>query len=305
MLCNRLLRAVRSCTADGRRTRQRIQAVVRGTWRRPTPGRGESSSLIRRPGGDSSLGPHLCTAGAGAARTGTDDATFLGRVATVRRYALSADSEFGVQQLDGGAFQCSLLLERAPDQLDVTYSARAGGDFEMRLRSRLGDHAISTVRDLRARFIDLSDWHHVIYLNLLTSAFADEPLTPTALQQIAAFLGKDAHAIAMIDREAIIRGDRGPDWLRVFFRDQWTGLIAVESDITAKALKFHGFRFLTELLSRGVPLAESLHDIRRTLWPYSLLYGVYSNPDRVFVAPPPGIVDEMKAILREEGEAHS
>jgi hypothetical protein len=246
------------------------------------------------------------TVGAGIAYT--DYVDFWAHRYSTASYIQSADSPVDDMKMDGNAVLCSLLIE-VTDDVDVEMAAHDGESLRMRLWGPLRDHTIRTVRDLTDRFRGKGKGrlHHIVYLNLRTSAgdytFPDGSLTPDRLAQIAAYLEGGGHAIAMIDREAIIRGDRGREWLETFFNAQWAGLIAAETDITSKRLQHHGFRFLTELLGCGKRLSESLPEIRKQLWPYSLLYGVYSNPDNVFVAPPPQIVKEMRAVLelREQG----
>ena len=249
------------------------------------------------------------TAAARAGGTGYDDyVDFWAHRYSTASYVQSADTELGaVQPLDGATVQCSLLIEVSADEVDLEVAAHDGENLSMRLWGPLRDHTIHTVRDLRDRFRAKREWNHIVYLNLQTNerngrhyTFPDESLTPNTLAQIAAYLDYGGgHAIAMIDREAIIRRDRGPEWLYTFFNDHWAGLIAAETDITSKKLQHHGFRFLTELLGRGVSLSQCLPEIRRQLWPYSLLYGVYSNPDNVFVKPPPQVVQEMRAVLEQ------
>ena len=215
------------------------------------------------------------------------------------------------EPIPGGAFQCSILTEAASPNEQTQFNLRVadhdGTDTTMWLTTGpLSDHTISRVSALRDKFRDKRDWNHIVYLNLCASGgqFSlpndQEALTPDKLQQITALL-RNSYAIAMIDREAIIRGDRGNDWLGLFFHERWAGLIAAETDIPAKALRFRGFRFLMALLVRGEPLTESLFQVRKDLWPYSLLYGVYSNPERVFVRPPPDVVKELKAALEARG----
>ena len=151
-------------------------------------------------------------------------------------YIQSADSPIDDMKIDGNAILCSLLIE-ATDDVDVEVAAHDGENLRMRLWGPLREHTILTVRDLRDRFRGKGKGKldHIVYLNLRTNAgdytFPDESLTPDRLAQIAAYLKGGGHAIAMIDREAIIRGDRGREWLETFFNAQWAGLIAAETDI--------------------------------------------------------------------------
>ena len=248
----------------------------------------------------------------GTVRTGgidyEDYVDFWAHRYSTASYIQSADAPVDDMRIDGNAVLCSLLIE-VPDDVDVEVAAHDGENLRMRLWGPLREHTILTVRDLSDRFRGKGKGklHHIVYLNLRTNAgdytFPDESLTPDRLARIAAYLEGGGHAIAMIDREAIIRGDRGREWLDTFFNAHWAGLIAAETDIESERLRHHGFRFLTELLACGVRLSESLPIIRKQLWPYSLLYGVYSNPENIFVAPPPHIVKEMRAVLdlRERG----
>ena len=221
----------------------------------------------------------------------------------------ASDSAYGEPTQIEGGFQCSLLLEvssppEAP-RFQLQVADHDGGDMTMWVNAPLLDHTINRVSALRGKFRARYDWNHIVYLNLHAAGdhFSfpndEEKLTPDELQRIKSLLDTQRHTIVMIDREGIIRGDRGQAWLETFFNEQWAGLIAAETDITAQNLRFRGFRFLMELLSRGVRLTESLVEVRRLLWPYSLLYGVYSNPDRLFVSPAPDFVKELLTALEK------
>jgi hypothetical protein len=288
---------------------QNVATSLVGTWRVEFRHKGADQKVI--PWGLTY--PSITAAGGGGGTNYDDYVDFWAHRYSTASYLLSADSNIGRDiEIDGKAILCSLLIEVSSDVVDLNVSAQDSENLRMRLWGPLQEHTILFVRDLRDRFRGKKEFNHIVYLNLKTNgtnhnyAFPDESLTPDTLKRITAHLVPIAkHAIAMIDREAIIRGDRGPEWLYTFFNDRWAGLIAAETDIKAKKLQHEGFRFLTELLDCGVKLSESLPEIRKRLWPYSLLYGVYSNPENIFVKPPPDIVKEMRAVLerREQGGA--
>ena len=171
----------------------------------------------------------------------------------------------------------------------------------MWLTNPLLDHTVSRVSALREKFRNLRDWNHIVYLNLQTLGgsfsfpYDDERLTPDAPRHITRAY-QERYAIAMIDREAIIRGDRGPEWVSTFFH----------SDGPASSRWKRTSRESAPLpwfsLSHGAPGARPevdrfLFEVRRQLWPFSLLYGVYSNPERVFVKPAPQVVTALKSAL--------
>jgi hypothetical protein len=222
-------------------------------------------------------------------------------------YLSSADSEFDeVKHLNGKEFVCWLVFEVSDTKVDVEVALHDGLRFSRPLRSL----TIREVRVLREKFEEHRAWNHVVYISLRSKhggyPLKDGQFRPKDLEDINQILNLGGgHGIALIDREAIIRGDRGEEWRASFFNDRWAGLIAAETDIESPHLWYKGFGFLTELLRREEPLTLSLRAIREQFWPFSLLYGIYSNPARVFVKPPPQIVEVMLEALKQHKEGLS
>jgi hypothetical protein len=123
------------------------------------------------------------------------------------------------------------------------------------------------------------------------------------------------YALAVIDREAIIRGDRSPAWLEIFFGKPWIGLIAVEGDVRSKQVwdevaevrpdRFLGLLFLRSILERqGKRLIDSIVDARRDCWPFSLFFGVYCNTQQPWITKRPALVEDINNIIPLLGKHH-
>lgn len=97
----------------------------------------------------------------------------------------------------------------------------------------------------------------------------------------------DGDLFLLLDGDAVIRGDRGEDWLHTLFDTDWSGLIAAETDIKNPSLTFAGWGFLEALLTHSSPLHAMLHKARRDFWPASLLYGLYCDPMKLSIENPP------------------
>lgn len=105
--------------------------------------------------------------------------------------------------------------------------------------------------------------------------------------------------MVLLDGDAVIRGDRGSDWVRRILHAPQTGMIAVETDITNPALRFGGWDFLQSIICQEeCPFLWALHTSRKDFWPFSLLYGVYSNPLYLVPAPPHDPADDISAYLQ-------
>ncbi len=130
------------------------------------------------------------------------------------------------------------------------------------------------------------EWHHIIYVSL----------RPVTELEAAAFddivdnvISDDSFKFLVLDHGAVVRGDRGDSWPKMMLNGKWSGLIAAETDITNARLCLAGFEFLMTALEKSGnrALADSLTEVRRSLWPQSLLYGVYCDPRRVIFSPVP------------------
>ncbi|MEA2986620.1 MAG: hypothetical protein QOD94_2874 [Alphaproteobacteria bacterium] len=124
------------------------------------------------------------------------------------------------------------------------------------------------------------------------------------------------YALAVIDREAIIRGDRGREWLEIFFSTPWLGLIAVEGDVRSslndwedrseiRPDRFLGLVFLRSILEKnGRRLIDSIVDARRDCWPFSLFYGLYCNPHQPWIDQQPALVEDINTMIPHLGRHH-
>lgn len=117
------------------------------------------------------------------------------------------------------------------------------------------------------------------------------------------------YALAVIDRDALIRGDRGREWLPIFFSAPWIGLVAVEGDVVSaqedwdeskqvRPDRFLGLLFLRSLLQRNnQKMIDSLLDARRECWPFSLFYGVYCCPTNPWIKDQPDLVRDIDHLI--------
>lgn len=123
------------------------------------------------------------------------------------------------------------------------------------------------------------------------------------------------YAVAVIDREAIIRGDRGENWLRKgFFQQPWIGLIATECDLKSETRRdlseIPPERFLGMLLLRSIfkqesrRLVDAIVDARRECWPFSIFFGLYCNPRQPWIKGTPVLVKEVDLIIPILGASH-
>lgn len=109
-------------------------------------------------------------------------------------------------------------------------------------------------------------------------------------------LRDDRIVCVLMDGDAVVRTDRGPGWLSATLRLGRSGLIAAESDINNPALKCFGWSILRHVASQERPFMDAVMEAREQLWPHSLLYGVYCDPE-MFPSPPDtrriGVVDDI------------
>ena len=104
--------------------------------------------------------------------------------------------------------------------------------------------------------------------------------------------------MVLLDGDAVIRGDRGSDWVKEILHAPRTGMIAVETDISNPHLKFGGWDFLQSIIyQKDKTFLWAIHHSRQQYWPFCLLYGVYSNPLYLSPAPPHELADDISAYL--------
>lgn len=117
--------------------------------------------------------------------------------------------------------------------------------------------------------------------------------------------------LMLLDGDAVIRHDRGADWLKRALELGRSGLIAVEADIRNTQVRHFGWKILKYILLSKLPLLEAMSAARREFWPLGLLYGVYCSPLHVAITPPPEDrienvdkwLSKVRAIETAEGEA--
>lgn len=121
--------------------------------------------------------------------------------------------------------------------------------------------------------------------------------------------------LMLIDGDAVIRHDRGTDWVKICLNMGESGLIAAETDITNDSMRFFGWEMLKQLVrgreptrgtqneeaSKSLPLIDAMEAARRELWPRSLLYGVYCNPLHVYLDPAPHrAIETVNGFLKNQ-----
>ena len=76
-------------------------------------------------------------------------------------------------------------------------------------------------------------------------------------------------------------GDSDLTFRREALREQICGAIATESVVRRSYAAKFGFRFLRAMVNEGKSVAEAIHELRHDpgMWPESLLYGCYAQPD--------------------------
>lgn len=129
--------------------------------------------------------------------------------------------------------------------------------------------------------------------------------------------GKPTYAVAVVDREAIIRGDRGAEWIQEFMDKPWNGVIAVECDVRSQSKpwkqdkevpydRLMGLLFMRSILTQTAErMVNALVVARRDCWPYSLFYGVYCNPRQPWIDDTrPTLVEEIERLIPHFGDGH-
>lgn len=112
----------------------------------------------------------------------------------------------------------------------------------------------------------------------------------------------DRVVLMMLDGDAVVRGDRGPDWVKKALDIGKSGLIAVEADVRNPQVRHFGWRILRDVLQSQEPLLDAMARARTKWWPLGLLYGIYCSPVHASVTPPPQAtieqVDKWIDIIR-------
>ncbi|MEO0697714.1 MAG: hypothetical protein AAFY84_16635 [Pseudomonadota bacterium] len=147
------------------------------------------------------------------------------------------------------------------------------------------DHRVFDYNEQAREFLGMYDnkTRHFLYMSLQAEADAYEHDSIRDLKEEI----PDGELFLLLDGDAVIRGDRGDDWLHTLFDTDWSGLVAAETDIKNPSLHFAGWEFLEALLTHASPLHAMLHKARRDFWPASLLYGLYCDPMKLNIEDPP------------------
>ncbi|MEQ1817808.1 MAG: hypothetical protein ABL871_04295 [Terricaulis sp.] len=188
---------------------------------------------------------------------------------------------------DGRDFRLACVLEL--DDFAVTHIESSGPPGEdMRLRHHIGwDRAGYTALAKRHRSNDLF-WYISLKADVGAFVLGKEEISPSALEDNRSLVSDtDRVVLMMLDGDAVIRGDRGPDWLKKALEIGRSGLIAVEADIRNPQVHHYGWRVLKHVLKSQEPLLDAMAYARRECWPLGLLYGIYCSPVHAAAAPPP------------------
>lgn len=209
------------------------------------------------------------------------------RYGTVCYSAIHSDPESEKKVLDSSLFKFTIVTEPSYGGFEeITKSLGPGTKPESKteLKETLNQHR---------------EWHQLVYfyldhqftfnvssgIKLSASEFAD------CVMKI-----QNSTGLAFIDREALIRGDRGNDWVDIFFVKNWQGFIATEVDISNDRLNCFGIEILAEIASHEMRLSELMPIIREKFWPWCLLYGVYCNTRAFYIKPRLSYGREIKEL---------
>lgn len=89
--------------------------------------------------------------------------------------------------------------------------------------------------------------------------------------------------LVLFDGDAVIRYDRGEEWVEFCMNEPLSGCIAVESDIAQPENHMFGWSIFEHAVQSDKPLLDSVAEAREKYWPMSILYGLYCNPLNVSV----------------------
>lgn len=206
------------------------------------------------------------------------------------------DQDEDPEVVDGGSMGLACALE-----LDETAFASIE-EWDSGKRTRMDDHIGWDLRGYNRLARQYESRHVFWYISLQHDGgsykLGQSPLGSSDLSanrsvhKVKNALSKDGDGqvrivLMMLDGDAVIRNDRGADWLEKALALGRAGLIAVEADIDNPQLRHFGWRLLRHVLTSGKSLRDAMNDARRTFWPLALLFGVYGSPLNAKVAPPP------------------
>jgi|CXWL01.1.fsa_nt_gi hypothetical protein len=175
------------------------------------------------------------------------------------------------------------------DQNGITHmerrSEREGDTDGMRMHvgwDREGYQALAH----RHKLYDLF-WYVSLQADAGSFMIGDDQISSADLEINKSQSDADRVVLMMLDGDAVVRGDRGPDWVKKALDIGRSGLIAVEADVRNPQMRLFGWRILRDVLESQEPLLEAMAKARTKWWPLGLLYGIYCSPVHAAVTPPP------------------
>lgn len=194
--------------------------------------------------------------------------------------------------LNSDRFKISLIVEKE-EQSGLLKMESSLQIEQSRSHDLLQERMFEERDDASDFLLDHPERHHVVYMSLLVDGESNDHGSLRSLRDMI-----EGNLYVFLDGDAVIRGDRQEEWLFTLFKSGWSGLIAAETDITNQHLKFAGWDFLKEVLTYAQPLGHSIHEARRSFWPGSILYGVYSDPMKLSLDErPPADFKDLDAVL--------
>lgn len=203
---------------------------------------------------------------------------------------------------DGDLTKVAVVIERDVDQYDSFERTRARKpDRDRDLRR---DYIAHDKREFRRLAFNQKKNDVFWYISLKSDGGAyslgGQPLGHQEISSSYEQVNEDRIIIMLIDGDAVIRNDRGSQWVESALEIGRAGLIAVETDIQNPQLRYFGWLLLKSLiksLSKN-PLIDAMQEARREFWPHSLLYGVYCNPLHFYLHDrPDDIIDFIDRFL--------
>ncbi|MBY0564247.1 MAG: hypothetical protein K2P58_08675 [Hyphomonadaceae bacterium] len=222
------------------------------------------------------------------------------------------DARDGSDTRDGGNMRLACVLEL--DEYAVTQmESRRPGEAE-RMRDHLGWDKDGYVELAQKHMRKDLFWYVSLQADKGSFVIGKDAISSSDLAENSTLnANTDRIVLMLLDGDAVIRGDRGPDWLRHALALGRSGLIAVETDIRNNRIKHFGWYILRDILTSEKPLLDAMSAARRKFWPLGLLYGIYCSPVHTAVMPPPAQtirqVDDWISIIRsipqEEAQSSS
>lgn len=211
------------------------------------------------------------------------------------------DARDGSDTRDGGNMRLACVLEL--DEYAVTHmESRRPGEAE-RMRDHLGWDKDGYIELAQKHIRRDLFWYLSLQADKGSFVIGKDAITSSDLAENSTLQANtDRVVLMLLDGDAVIRGDRGPDWLRQALALGRSGLIAVETDIRNSQIRHFGWQILRDILISEKPLLDAMSDVRRKFWPLGLLYGIYCSPVHTAVMPPPAQtirqVDDWINIIR-------